>query len=163
MREIHYIWAEDLDGWIGKDNRMPWHVSADMKRFKQLTTGHPVIMGRHTYNSLKQPLPNRQNIVLTHQAIANDDVTVVHDVETLDSLIDALPDDQVYVIGGAHIYDLLRGIVTNLDRTVINGHYDGDVKMPPINYDQWQLQERTAIKNDNGDIECWFETWQLDK
>lgn len=163
MREIHFIWAEDLDGWIGKDNSMPWHVSEDLKHFKQLTTGHPVVMGRHTYNSMGKPLPNRQNIVLTHQAIANDDVIVVHDVETLDQLVDALPDNQVFIIGGAHIYQLLLGMATHLNRTVINGHFAGDVKMPPIDYDQWHLQDRTAVKDADGQVKCWFEDWTLNK
>ena len=65
MREVNFIWAEDLDGWIGKDNQVPWHVSADLKHFRKLTANHPVIMGRKTYNSIGQPLPHRQNIVLT--------------------------------------------------------------------------------------------------
>ncbi len=123
MREVNFIWAEDLDGWIGKDNQLPWHVSADLKHFRKLTANHPIIMGRKTYNSIGQPLPQRQNIVLTHQSIANDQVTVVHDVETLDQLIDALPDNQVYVIGGARIFSLMMPLVNKLERTVINGHY----------------------------------------
>lgn len=162
MREVNFIWAEDLDGWIGKDNQLPWHVSADLKHFRKLTANHPIIMGRKTYNSIGQPLPQRQNIVLTHQSIANDQVTVVHDVETLDQLIDALPDNQVYVIGGVRIFSLMMPLVNKLERTVINGHYDGDVKMPSINYDQWNLINRDEV-NEDGQTSCWFETWELNK
>lgn len=162
MREVNFIWAEDLDGWIGKDNRLPWHVPADLKHFKQLTANHPIIMGRKTYNSIGHPLPNRQNIVLTHQAIANEDVTVVHDVETLDQLIDVLPDGQVYVIGGARIFSLMMPLVNKLERTIINGHYNGDVKMPLINFDQWHLEKRDEVK-DGDEPACWFETWTLNK
>lgn len=162
MREVNFIWGEDLDGWIGKDNGLPWHVPADMAHFKELTMNHPIIMGRKTYNSIGKPLPNRQNIVLTHQAIANEDVTVVHDVETLDQLIDALSDGQVYVIGGARIFSLMMPLVNKLERTIINGHYDGDVKMTPIDYDQWHLTNRDEIK-ENGQTSCWFETWELNK
>ncbi|MCI1975038.1 MAG: dihydrofolate reductase [Limosilactobacillus sp.] len=162
MREVNFIWAEDLDGWIGKDNKLPWHVPADLKHFRQLTANHPVIMGRKTYESIGRPLPHRQNIILTHQVIANEQVTVVHDVETLDQLIDALPDDQVYVIGGARIFSLLMPLVNKLERTIINGHYDGDVKMPSIDYDQWHLIQRNESKED-GKINCWFETWKLNE
>lgn len=162
MREVNFIWAEDLDGWIGKDNQLPWYVSADLEHFRKLTANHPIIMGRKTYNSIGQPLPQRQNIVLTHQSIANDQVTVVHDVETLDQLIDALPDNQVYVIGGARIFSLMMPLVNKLERTVINGHYDGDVKMPSINYDQWHLINRDEV-NEDGQTSCWFETWELNK
>ena len=162
MREVNFIWAEDLDGWIGKDNQLPWHVSADLKHFRKLTANHPVIMGRKTYNSIGQPLPYRQNIVLTHQSIANDQITVVHDVETLDQLIDVLPDNQVYVIGGARIFSLMMPLVNKLERTIINGHYNGDVKMPPINYDQWHLLKRDEV-NEDDQTSGWFETWELNK
>lgn len=162
MREVNFIWAEDLDGWIGKDNQIPWKVPVDLRHFKDLTTNHPIIMGRKTWNSIGRPLPNRQNIVLTHQAIANEDVTVIHDVETLDQLIDVLPDNNVFVIGGANIFSLIMPLATKLERTIINGHYDGDVKIPPINYDQWHLVKRKEIK-DGDNTECWFETWELNK
>ena len=162
MREVNFIWAEDLDGWIGKDNQLPWHVSVDLKHFRKLTANHPVIMGRKTYNSIGQPLPHRQNIVLTHQSIANDQITVVHDVETLDQLIDVLPDNQVYVLGGARIFSLMMPLVNKLERTIINGHYNGDVKMPPINYDQWHLLKRDEV-NEDDQTSCWFETWELNK
>lgn len=162
MREVNFIWAEDLDGWIGKDNQLPWHVPADLKHFRELTANHPIIMGRKTYNSIGRPLPHRQNIVLTHQSIANDQITVVHDVETLDQLIDALPDSQVYVIGGARIFSLMMPLVNKLERTIINGRYDGDVKMPPIDYDQWHLIKRDESQ-ENGQTNCWFETWELNE
>ncbi|MEY8441390.1 dihydrofolate reductase [Lactobacillaceae bacterium 24-114] len=162
MREVNFIWAEDLDGWIGKDNQIPWKVPVDLKHFKDLTTDHPIIMGRKTWNSIGHPLPNRQNIVLTHQAIANEEVTVIHDVETLDQLIDVLPDNNVFVIGGANIFSLVMPLATKLERTIINGHYNGDVKMPSINYDQWHLAKREEIK-DGDKTQCWFETWELNK
>ncbi|MBB1062746.1 dihydrofolate reductase [Limosilactobacillus fastidiosus] len=162
MREVNFIWAEDLDGWIGKENSLPWHVPEDMKHFRELTASHPIIMGRKTYESIGQPLPHRQNIVLTHQVIADERLTVVHDVETLDQLIDALPDNQVYVIGGARIFSLMMPLVNKLERTIINGHYNGDVKMPPINYDQWHLIKRDEVRDDKK-VNCWFETWELNK
>ncbi|MBD7894602.1 dihydrofolate reductase [Limosilactobacillus sp. Sa3CUN2] len=162
MREVNFIWAEDLDGWIGKENSLPWHVPEDLKHFRELTASHPIIMGRKTYDSIGRPLPHRQNIVLTHQAIADERLTVVHDVETLDQLIDALPDNQVYVIGGARIFSLMMPLVNKLERTIINGHYNGDVKMPSINYDQWHLIRRDESRDDNK-VNCWFETWELNK
>ena len=62
MTAISFVWAEDLDGWIGKDNTLPWHVPADMRHFKQVTTGHPIIMGRRTYESIGRPLPHRETL-----------------------------------------------------------------------------------------------------
>ncbi|MFR0771319.1 MAG: dihydrofolate reductase [Limosilactobacillus pontis] len=82
--------AEDLDGWIGKNNALPWHVPADMRHFKRVTMGHPVIMGRRTYESIGRPLPHRENIVLTRQNLAIRR-TVVHDLPALKELLDQLP------------------------------------------------------------------------
>ena len=78
MVKIAFIWAEDEAGWIGKDNDMPWHLSADLKHFKHLTSGHPVIMGKNTYLSLGRPLPKRTNIVVTRQTTPIEGVTLVN-------------------------------------------------------------------------------------
>lgn len=160
MTELSFVWAEDLDGWIGKDNGIPWHVSADMKFFKKITTGHPIIMGRRTFASMgDRPLPKRKNIILTSQELPANNITVVHSLPALQKLIDHQPADYM-VIGGANVYQQLLPQATRLYRTVINQHVNGDTKMPAINYDRWHLVSRDPYEED-GQVICWFEEWQL--
>lgn len=162
MKDIHYIWAEDLDGWIGKDNSLPWNVPADMKHFRQLTGSHPVVMGKRTYDSIGRPLPHRENIVLTSHPWQETGLHFATSVKELKKIFATLTDPTIYVIGGAQVFNALLKDVTSLDRTVINGHYHGDTKMPPVDYSRWQLMDRqTVMTPDQGDIACWFETWRL--
>ncbi|MGM9906929.1 dihydrofolate reductase [Limosilactobacillus sp.] len=164
MTEISFVWAEDLDGWIGKDNALPWHVPADLRHFKQVTLGHPIIMGRRTYESIGRPLPHRENIVLTHHDLDASGITVVHDLASLKDYLGQLAENKVCVIGGAGVFAALLPLATVLERTVINGHYHGDTKMPPVDYSQWQLVGRQAVVTD-GDSRptCWFEQWRLNE
>jgi dihydrofolate reductase len=160
MSELSFIWAEDLDGWIGKDNKIPWHVPADMKFFKETTMGHPIIMGRRTFASMgDRPLPGRKNIILTRQHLVNNGITVIHSVAEMQALINQQPGDY-FVIGGANVYQQVLAQATRLYRTVINQHVDGDTKMPTIDYDRWHLVHRDSIE-ENGSVICWFEEWRL--
>ncbi|MGM9891726.1 dihydrofolate reductase [Limosilactobacillus sp.] len=162
MTEINFVWAEDLDGWIGKNQALPWHVSADLRHFKAVTLGKPVVMGRRTFESIGRPLPQRTNVVLTHRPLLNDQVQTVPTVTKLKEWLATCKADQVAVIGGAKVFAELLPLATCLTRTVINGHYDGDTKMPPIDYDRWQLVDRQEVLAD-GQVSCWFETWQLNE
>lgn len=159
MAKINFVWAEDLDGWIGKDNGLPWHVSADMRHFKDVTMGHPVVMGRSTYDSIGRPLPKRLNIVLTHHEVADDRIKTFASLAALKTWLNST-DDEVAVIGGARVFEQLLPLANVLTRTVINGHFNGDTKMPPINYDQWQLVDRQAVQENDRNV-CWFEKWEL--
>ena len=159
MAKINFVWAEDLDGWIGKDNGVPWHVSADLHHFKEETMGHPVVMGRSTYDSIGRPLPKRLNIVLTHRDIADDRIQTFSSLLALQEWLDS-SDEEVMVIGGARLFEQLLPLANVLTRTVINGRFNGDTKMPPIDYDQWQLVDRQPVK-ENGTLVCWFEKWVL--
>lgn len=161
MTEISFVWAEDLDGWIGKDNALPWHVPADLRHFKQVTLGHPIIMGRRTYESIGRPLPHRENIVLTRHDLDASGITVVHDLASLKDYLDQLAENKVCVIGGAGVFAALLPLATVLERTVINGHYHGDTKMPPVDYSRWHLVDRQAVLDDDRQPICWFERWQL--
>lgn len=161
MTEVNFVWAEDLDGWIGKDQGLPWHVSADLRHFKKVTTGHPVVMGRSTYDSIGHPLPNRTNIVLSHHPVVDEGVTTFSTISSLQQWIASCHADEVAVIGGAKVFSQLLSQATVLTRTVINGHFAGDTKMPPINYDQWHLVDRQPVE-ENGQPVCWFEKWVLD-
>ena len=101
---INLIWAQDANGGIGKNNSLPWHISADLINFKKLTLHHTVIMGRKTWDSLpKKPLPNRRNIVLTSKKISD-----VETYDSIDSCLNSLKADNIkdiFIIGGHMIYD----------------------------------------------------------
>lgn len=135
------IWAQSADGWIGRDGTMPWHVPEDLRHFKEITTSHPVIMGRRTWDSLNprfRPLPGRTNIVLTRSADwAADGAVVVH---SLEEALAAVPtDEDAWVMGGAHIYDLFlphadRCEVTELDLLVP----DADTPAPTLENSEWE-------------------------
>lgn len=117
---------------IGKDNNLIWHVSEDMKRFKALTTGHTVIMGRKTYDSLpKKPLPNRRNIVLTHSSDFHaEGVDVANSVPALLRMVES--EEEPFVIGGGTLYRDLMPFVKRMYITWINGDYEGDTTFPTI-------------------------------
>ena len=111
------IVAVDKNGAIGKGGKLPWHYSADMKFFKETTTGNAVVMGRKTWLTLKKPLPNRLNIVLTRQAAIEPDesVVVLRDVESVLALAKTL-DKDLYVIGGEQVY---RSFLADIDHWVV--------------------------------------------
>ena len=120
---------------IGRNNAMPWHLPADLKRFKALTLGHPVIMGRKTWDSilatLGKPLPGRQSIVLTRNGTAVlPGATVAHAMAT--AIAAAGHVDEVFVIGGAEIYALALPLADRLHLTEIDADVEGDAFFPPI-------------------------------
>ena len=115
---------------IGKEGALPWHISEDLKRFKRLTTGHAVLMGRKTFESLGRPLPNRRNVVLTSQSI--------HGVETYSSLseaLDALKDeDRVFIIGGGDVFARMLDRADELYLTLVDQEVEGDVFFQPYEH-----------------------------
>lgn len=138
---LAFVWAETKNGIIGSDGKLPWHIPDDMHYFKELTTGHPVIMGRKTFESFGgKPLPNRLNIVLTRKDTLKEtqNLKVSHSVK---ELIEAYASSQelIFVIGGREIYQQFYPYVTRLYRTYIDMTISGDTKMIPIDYKQWCL------------------------
>jgi dihydrofolate reductase len=130
--------AENLA--IGKNNDLLWHLSSDLKRFKKLTTGHPVVMGRRTWESLpKRPLPGRRNIVFTQNTdFKADGAEVVHSVNSLFKVLKDY-DDEVFVMGGASIYQLLLPFTNRLYVTRVYREFDGDVFFPVIDMSEFNL------------------------
>lgn len=125
---------------IGNDNKLIWHISEDLKRFKQITTGKIMIMGRKTFESLPGILPNREHIVVTRDKnfkVDSDKVKVVHD---LDSLIKKYIDseDEIFVIGGAEIYKQVLPYTKKIYLTKIDKNFDGDTSFPEINYAEFK-------------------------
>lgn len=138
-REICAIVAMALDGAIGQDGDMPWHISADLKRFKALTMGHPVIMGRATWLSLpRRPLPGRRNIVLSRnpdfKPEGAEKAASVEEAVTL-----CPPDDIPFFIGGANAFREAMPIVTRVYLTLVNADFpDADTRLPLFSSDEWK-------------------------
>ena len=123
------------NGIIGDKNSLLWHIREDMLRFKRITTGHPVIMGRKTFESIGRPLPNRTNVVISRQDIVIDGCTVVH---SLEEAIASLPrGEEIFIIGGAQIYGQALPLADKLYLTLVHRDYDGDTSFPKVNEDEW--------------------------
>lgn len=137
---LSIIVAIAQNGAIGKDNDLLWHLSGDLKRFKQLTTGHPVVMGRKTWDSLpKRPLPKRQNIVMTNNPdFAAKGATVVHSVNGLFRVLKDC-EEEVFVMGGAAIYKALLPFCRRLYITRVYRDYEADVYFPTIDMSEFTL------------------------
>lgn len=136
---ISVIVAVAENGTIGDKNTLLWHIKEDMKHFRTLTTGHPVVMGRKTYDSLGRPLPNRRNVVITRQDIAIEGCEIAHSLEEALSLF--TPDEEVFVLGGAQIYAEAMPLADRFYLTVVEHPYEGDTAFPKWDRDQWQLIE----------------------
>lgn len=121
--------AMAADRAIGLNGTMPWHLSDDLKLFKRLTMGHPILMGRKTWESLGRPLPGRQNIVLTRDtAFAAEGAVVIHDPAELGGM--ELQSDEVMVIGGAQIYALMLPQLSALHVSEVQGAFEADTYFP---------------------------------
>jgi dihydrofolate reductase len=138
---------------IGKDNDLIWHISEDLKRFKSITSGNTIIMGRKTYESIGRPLPKRRNIVISRNKDLN-----IEGVEIVNSLDEALriseTDGEVFIIGGGAIYKEAMPLANKLYLTKVNITPEADVYFPDINYNEWRETYRRESKQD--DIEYAF-------
>ncbi len=125
---------------LGKDNKLIWHLPNDFKRFKELTTGHHIIMGRKTFESLPKLLPNRKHVIITRQKDYQAEGCLVAD--NLENALKLCPlDKDVYVIGGGEIYNLALPIADVIEITRVHESFEGDAFFPEINKDTWQLVE----------------------
>jgi dihydrofolate reductase len=137
---------------IGKNNDLLWHIPEDLKRFKRLTTGHTVIMGKKTYESLpRRPLPNRVNIVITDDTNdLFDQCVMAFSIE--DALKKMNPSDENFIIGGASVYNQFLPFSDRLYITWVYKSFDGDVFFPEIDFSEWSLVSSEDIpasgKND---------------
>lgn len=122
---------------IGRDNTLPWHLPADLKHFKQRTTGHAIIMGRKTFDSIKKPLPNRTNIVITRQPDWSfPGVITTHSIK--EAIAAAGDETEVYIVGGSEIYKQALPLANQLSLTFIHESYEGDAYFPEIDFSQWE-------------------------
>ncbi|MGY5351687.1 dihydrofolate reductase [Wenyingzhuangia sp. IMCC45533] len=133
---------------LGKDNDLIWHLPADLKRFKKVTSGHYIIMGRNTYESIGKPLPNRTSVIITRNKNYKADGCIV--VNSLSQALDKLPKDQnAFIIGGAQIYNEAINIVDVLDICEVHHTFDADVYFPEIDKSIWIESEREKFMSDD--------------
>ena len=146
---------------IGKDNKLIWHLPEDLKRFKQITTGKNIIMGRKTFESLGRVLPNRKHIILCNDMemdIDNENVEILDDISKLDKYINS--DEENFVIGGATIYKLLMPYVNKLYITKINHDFEGDVYFPEIKETEWkEISKEKGLRKDENPYDYEYITY----
>lgn len=133
---INIVVAIAANNAIGKNNKLLWHLPKDMKHFKELTTGHTVIMGRKTFDSVGKPLPNRRNIVVTRQNMEINGCEVVNSLE--DALELAAGEAEVDIVGGAEIYHQAMPLTNYIYLTIVHQDFDADTFFPDIKDDEWQ-------------------------
>ena len=147
---LSIIVAMSKNNVIGKDNQLIWQISEDLKNFKRLTTGHTIIMGRNTFESLGRVLPNRKHIVFSRDInyqIKDANVKVVHDIAEIEKYINS--NEEAFVIGGEAIYRLLLPYVNKMYITYIDEKFDGDTYFPEIDYSKWNVIDKKEKTEDN--------------
>ena len=146
---------------IGKDNKLIWHLPEDLKRFKQITTGKNIIMGRKTFESLGRVLPNRKHIILCNDMEMNvddDRVEVLEDISMLDKYIKS--EEENFIIGGATIYRLLMPYANKMYITKINESFEGDVYFPEIKEETWkEISRERGLKNEENPYDYEYITY----
>lgn len=149
--------ASAQNGAIGKDGWMPWELPEDLKRFKRLTSGKPMVMGRVTFETIGKPLPGRTSIVVTRDkdwSYDHERVIVCHDIETAIKKADAIARRdgvfEVIIAGGAQIYRLALPWTTRYELTEVHEDIDGDTFLDPLDADQWREVARERHSNPDG-------------
>jgi dihydrofolate reductase len=133
---------------LGKNNELVWHLPNDFKRFKALTTGHHIIMGRKTFESFPKPLPNRTHIVITRQKNYNPEGCII--VESMEEAIAICPENESsFIIGGGEIYNLGLSYADKLEITRVHHRFEADAFFPIINIDDWKEIESVFNAKDD--------------
>ena len=144
---------------IGQKNSLPWDIPEDLKRFKQLTSGHTILMGRKTFDSIGRPLPNRTNIVMTKDTnYQKEGVEIVFDEREASNLIKDL-NQEVFIIGGSKIYELFEPWATSLMITRVLKDFEGDAFFPNINWNNWLIKNKEEFLDEKSGISCKLEKY----
>ncbi|WP_079509465.1 dihydrofolate reductase [Mesobacillus jeotgali] len=145
---ISLIWAMDENRVIGYHNQLPWRLPADLKFFKRITMGHPIMMGRKTFESIGKPLPGRENIIITRdENYQPDGCTVMNSIEEFMAYAKQ-KDEEIFVIGGAEIFKEILPAADRLYLTMIHHQFEGDTYFPVFDIDKWDLQTREVGPKD---------------
>lgn len=133
---------------IGLNNRMPWHLSADLKRFKLFTMGFPILMGRKTFESIGRPLPCRTNIIVTRDPnYKQEGCLIAHSIDEAITTGCRVA-DKIFVIGGSELYKAVLGKAKTMHLTLIKKDFEGDTFFPEINWAEWTELERKDVTDD---------------
>tara|TARA_X000000950_G_C13695022_1_gene569723 strand:- start:285 stop:773 length:489 start_codon:yes stop_codon:yes gene_type:complete len=138
---------------LGKDNDLIWHLPADLKRFKNVTSGHPILMGRNTFESIGKPLPNRTTVIITrNKDYVKEGCLIANSVEEAIELVQDKP--EIFIIGGAQVYNyaMKNNLVDALDITQVHHKFEADAFFPEIDADVWQLVKQEDFKADDKNI-----------
>jgi dihydrofolate reductase len=156
MTQLSIIVATDPQGGIGIDNTLPWHLPEDLAFFKRTTTGHPIIMGRKTFDSIGRPLPNRRSIVITRNPDWRHEG--VEAVASLDAALALVGQERAYIIGGAQIFEQALAVADELLITEVQRDFACDVFFPRPDPAQWQETAREMHHSDKADLDFAFVT-----
>ena len=153
---VTLIAAASENNIIGKDNKLIWRLSDDLKHFKELTKGHFVIMGRKTFESMPKALPNRTNVIITRKTDYKAENTIV--VNSLEKALKvAENDNQPFVIGGGEIYKLSMEIADRIELTRVHTSIEGDTSFPEIDLEKWQeVKNEKRLKNEKNEYDFSF-------
>lgn len=163
---ITMIAAAGQQNELGKDNDLVWHLPNDFKRFKKLTTGHYIIMGRKTFESFPKPLPNRVHIIITRDTSytpkvsedRKDDIIVVHSIEK--AIEKASSQEEIFIIGGGQIYTQAIAIADKIELTRVAGTFEADAYFPEIDTQLWEKTfEEHHSKDEKHNYDFTYETW----
>ena len=159
---LSIIVAKAKNNVIGKDNQLIWNLPDDLKRFKSMTTGHTIIMGRKTFESLGRVLPDRKHIVFSQNPdfqVNDENVEVVHSMLQIQQYIES--EEEAFVIGGAMIYGLLMPHVTKMYITQINENFEGNIIFPKFDTEKWEVIDREeGIKDENNKFDYEYITYK---
>lgn len=134
---------------IGANNQLLWHLPADLKHFKEITTGHPIIMGRKTYESIGKPLPNRTNIVISRkQDWFEEGILIVGSIKEALKFAKKI-DEEIFIIGGGNIYEQTLDKTDRLEVTLVDAEPNADVFFPVIDQSEWQMSSETCFEKDD--------------
>lgn len=158
---VSIITAVSNNNVIGKDNKLPWRLPADLAHFKEITSGHSVLMGRKTFESIGRPLPNRRNIVITrNRDFKADRIEVVHSIE--EALEITKNEDEVFVIGGEEIYKLALPFADKIYLTKVEAEVDGDAFFPNLGSEWEEVSRIENPKDENNEYPFVFYEYRRD-
>ena len=146
---------------IGYDGKIPWFIKGELKRFKELTLNHNVVMGRKTFESIGRPLPKRTNIILTSDIkYSHEGVLVVNDFNAAKNLINKLG-ERVFIIGGSSVYKLFQSEANELIITHIDKDYQGDSYFPDFDWSRWTIKKEESFFDEKSKANCKLTIYKL--
>ena len=147
---------------IGKDNRLPWHLPADLKYFKNTTWGLPIIMGRKTFESIGKPLPGRKNIIITrNNDYKAEGAAVVTSIAGAMNVAESLDVKEIFIIGGAELFNSTMNLAQKIYLTRVHTTVDGDVFFPELNRNNWEMTSEINMEPDEkNEFPLSFQVWE---